>query len=234
MFAIFKRELRSFYTTPIGFVFSGIVILLMNVGFYVMNVSVNESDIKPLFNLLLIGLAFIVPILTMRLLSEDKKLKTDQLLLTAPITVTDIVVGKFLAALAVFVISLVGTFIIPLVLALYSVSEPWAIVGNYFAIISAASCFISIGLFISALTESQLVASILSWAVLIGMLFIDMVVATSEILIFKVIIGWISVFSRFSNFTYGLFDLSSIVYYLSVTLIFIFLTVRMVDKRRYA
>ncbi|MBR6740306.1 MAG: ABC transporter permease subunit [Clostridia bacterium] len=234
MFAIFKRELRSFYTTPIGFVFSGIVILLMNVGFYVMNVSVNESDVKPLFNLLLIGLAFIVPILTMRLLSEDKKLKTDQLLLTAPITVTDVVMGKFLAALAVFVISLVGTFLIPLVLAIYSVSEPWAIVGNYFAIISAASCFIAIGLFISSLTESQLVASILSWAVLIGMLFIDMVVATSEILIFKVIIGWVSVFSRFSNFTYGLFDLSSIVYYLSVTLIFIFLTVRMVDKRRYA
>lgn len=234
MFAIFKRELRAFYTTPIGFIFSGIVILLMNVGFYVMNVSTSAANIKPLFNLLLIGLAFIAPILTMKLMSEDKKLKTDQLLLTAPITVTDIVMGKYLAAVAVFMISLVGTFLIPLVLAIYSVSEPWAIAGNYIAIIFAAGSFIAIGLFISSLTENQLTAAILSWAVLIGMWFIDYVVSTSEIAIFKLIIGWISMFSRFSNFTYGLFDLSSIVYYLSVTLIFVFLTIRMVDKRRYA
>ena len=87
-----------------------------------------------------------------------KKLKTDQLLFTVPIRVTDIVIGKYLAALAVFVLSLIGIFLIPMILSYYSVAESWAIFGNYVAIFFAASAFIAIGLFISSLTENQLVA----------------------------------------------------------------------------
>lgn len=234
MFAVFKRELRAFYTTPIGYVFSGVVILLMNGCFYYLNVNTTSSNVKPIFALLLIGLAFIAPILTMRLLSEEKKMKTDQLLLTAPITVTDIVVGKYLAALSVFLLSLAGTFMIPLVLAIYSVAEPWAIVGNYFAIFAAASGFIAIGLFISASTENQLVAAIVSWAALIGMWIIDTLLGRTEIGWLNTVFGWFSSFSRYTSFTYGLFDLSSIVYYISIAVVFVFLTVRLVDKRRYA
>ena len=138
MFAVYKRDLRAFYTTPIGYVFSGVLILLMNLCFYFLNVETRSSNVKPIFYLLLIGLAFLAPILTMRLLSEEKKMKTDQLLFTVPIRMTDIVLGKYFAALSVFIISLLGTFMIPLILAAYSVSEPWAIFGNYVAIFFAA------------------------------------------------------------------------------------------------
>ena len=155
MFAVYKRDLRAFYTTPIGYVFSGVLILIMNLCFYFMNVEKSSSNVKPIFYLLLIGLAFLAPILTMRLLSEEKKLKTDQLLFTVPIRMTDIVLGKYFAALSVFVLSMLGTFMIPLILKFYSVSEPWAIFGNYVAIFFAASAFIAIGLFISSLTENQ-------------------------------------------------------------------------------
>ena len=234
MFAVYKRDLRAFYTTPIGYVFSGILILIMNLCFYFLNVETSSSNVKPIFYLLLIGLAFLAPILTMRLLSEEKKMKTDQLLFTVPIRMTDIVMGKYLAAMSVFVISLLGTFMIPLILAAYSVSEPWAIFGNYVAIFFAASAFIAIGLFISSFTENQLVSALVSWTVLIGLWLVDMLVANIEILAVKTVVSWLSVFSRYSDFTYGLFDLSDIVYYISVAAVFIYLTIRMLDKKRYA
>lgn len=234
MFAVYKRDLRAFYTTPIGYVFSGILILIMNLCFYFLNVETSSSNVKPIFYLLLIGLAFLAPILTMRLLSEEKKMKTDQLLFTVPIRMTDIVLGKYLAAMSVFVISLLGTFMIPLILAAYSVSEPWAIFGNYVAIFFAASAFIAIGLFISSFTENQLVSALVSWTVLIGLWLVDMLVANIEIVAVKTVVSWLSVFSRYSGFTYGLFDLSDIVYYISVAAVFIYLTIRMLDKKRYA
>ncbi len=234
MFAVYKRDLRAFYTTPIGYVFSGILILIMNLCFYFLNVETSSSNVKPIFYLLLIGLAFLAPILTMRLLSEEKKMKTDQLLFTVPIRMTDIVLGKYLAAMSVFVISLLGTFMIPLILAAYSVSEPWAIFGNYVAIFFAASAFIAIGLFISSFTENQLVSALVSWTVLIGLWLVDLLVANIEVVAVKTVVSWLSVFSRYSGFTYGLFDLSDIVYYISVAAVFIYLTIRMLDKKRYA
>ena len=230
MFAVYKRDLRAFYTTPIGYVFSGILILIMNLCFYFLNVETSSSNVKPIFYLLLIGLAFLAPILTMRLLSEEKKMKTDQLLFTVPIRMTDIVLGKYLAAMSVFVISLLGTFMIPLILAAYSVSEPWAIFGNYVAIFFAASAFIAIGLFISSFTENQLVSALVTWTVLIGLWLVDNI----EIVAVKTVVSWLSVFSRYSSFTYGLFDLSDIIYYISVAAVFIYLTIRMLDKKRYA
>jgi ABC-2 type transport system permease protein len=234
MLAVYKRDLRAFYTTPIGFVFSGIMVLFMNLCFYYQNVQTSSSDIKPLFYLLLIGLAFLAPILTMRLLSEEKKLKTDQLLFTVPIRMTDIVLGKYFAAMSVFIISLLGTFMIPLILAAYSVAEPWSIFGNYVAILAAASAFISIGLFISSLTENQLVSAIITWAVLIGLYLMNTLASSIEITFVKTILSWFSIFSRYSGFAYGLFDLSDIIYYISISFVFVFLTVRMLDKKRYA
>ena len=234
MFAVYKRDLRAFYTTPIGYVFSGILILIMNLCFYFLNVETSSSNVKPIFYLLLIGLAFLAPILTMRLLSEEKKMKTDQLLFTVPIRMTDIVLGKYFAAMSVFIISMLGTFMIPLILAAYSVSEPWAIFGNYVAIFFAASAFIAIGLFISSFTENQLVSALISWTVLIGLWLVDLLVANIEIIAVKTVVSWLSVFSRYTGFTYGLFDLSDIVYYISVAAVFIYLTIRMLDKKRYA
>jgi ABC-2 type transport system permease protein len=170
----------------------------------------------------------------MRLISEEKKMKTDQLLFTTPIRMTDIVLGKYFAAMSVFIISLLGTFMIPLILAAYSVAEPWAIFGNYIAIIAAASAFIAIGLFISSFTENQLISAITTWTVLVGLYLLDTLAATVEITFVKTIISWLSMFSRYQGFSYGLFDLSDIIYYISVSAVFIFLTVRMLDKKRYA
>ena len=234
MSAIYKRELRAFYTTPIGYAFSGILILLMNLCFYYMNVETSSSNVKPIFYYLLIGLVFIVPILTMRLISEEKKLKTDQLLFTAPVRITDIVLGKYLAALTVFVLSMVGTFMIPIILAAYSVAEPWAIFGNYVAIFFAAAAIIAIGLFISSLTENQLVSALVTWAVLIGLFLADMLVSSIEVTVVKTVFGWLSIFSRYTSFVYGSFNLGDIVYYISVAAVFVFLTVRVLDKKRYA
>jgi len=234
MFAIFKREFRAFYTTPIGYVFSGVFIMFINILFYLNNVRISVSDVKPLFAFILIALMALSPILTMRLISEEKKMRTEQLLLTAPIRVSDIIIGKFLAAMAVFLITMTGTFIIPAVLAWYKVLEFGSLFGNYVASIAAAAAFISVGLFISSLTENQLVAALLSWAVLIGMWLIDFAAKTTEVRLIRTVIGWLSLYTRYAGFTAGVFNLTHIIYYISITSVFIFLTIRMVEKKRYA
>ena len=194
----------------------------------------SDSKVASYFTTMIFALIVLIPLLTMKTFSEEKKLKTDQLLFTVPIRMTDIVLGKYFAALSVFVLSMLGTFMIPLILKFYSVSEPWAIFGNYVAIFFAASAFIAIGLFISSLTENQLVSALVTWAVLIGLWLVDLLVSNIEITAVKTVVGWLSVFSRYSSFTYGLFDLSDIVYYISISAVFIYLTIRMLDKKRYA
>jgi ABC-2 type transport system permease protein len=123
---------------------------------------------------------------------------------------------------------------IPVILSMFSVAEYWAILGNYVAIVFAASAFIAIGLFVSSTSENQLVSALVSWAILVGLWLVDTLVANVEIRFIRVIVDWVSVFARYESFTYGLFDLSDILYYFSITAVFLFLTVRMLDKRRYA
>jgi ABC-2 type transport system permease protein len=235
MLSIFKRDLRAMYTTPIGYVFGGIMLIVMYVMFYLTSLSSNIVDMYTLFTFMLSVMVFIIPVLTMRLMSEEQKQKTDQLLLTSPVSVTGIVLGKFLAALATFFITLAGSLLIPIIIFTFSEgASPWYIIGNYLAFIMAASSFISIGLFISSLTENMLVSAILSWAVFLGLLIIDVVTGYIDVRIIQVVLGWMSVFKRFGSFTMGIFDLGDFIYYVSVAIVFLFFTSRVLEKKRYS
>ena len=234
MLAVFKRDFGAFYKTPIGYTFSGIMILFINLTFYFLNVQSGIPDVKPVFFISMFGLAFIVPVLTMRLLSEEYKQKTDQLLLTSSLKVSSIVLGKYFAALFAFVMTLVGTLVIPLILAAYDALEPVALIGNYVALIVAAGSFISIGLFISALTENQLISALISWAVFIGIFLSDTFVRSLDILWLTNVFNWFSIFNRYNSFTLGLFSAGDIIFYLSISVVFLFLTTRVIEKKRYS
>ena len=234
MLAVFKRDLRAYFTSPIGFVFLAVFLVLSNLFFYIYNIMGQSSDMTSLFANLLFILSFIIPILTMRLFSEELRQKTDQLLLTSPVSIGSIVMGKYLACLAVFVFALLCTFTWPLVITMYGHPALYTIIGNYAALFFAAAAFIAIGLFISALTESQIVAAIITFAVYLGLYLMASLSSVVQNNVLRYIINWISVFARYQSFSLGLFSLDDIVYYISLTGIFLFLTDRVLEKKRWA
>ena len=234
MTAIYKREMRSYFTSPLGYVYLCAYLFMAGLFFKMYMIDYGSSNIAYFFSGSLIVYMFLVPILTMRLFSEEKKSKTDQILLTSPVSVTGIVMGKFLAAMSVFTIALIPTSVAIMIIGSYSSISVGMTIGNYVAVLFLGMAFIAIGCFLSAITESQVVAAVLSFTVMMCLYFLDNLVSSVSSTLLSNIVSFISVYDRYSDFTSGLFSLSSIVYYISVAVIFLFLTVRIIEKRRWS
>ncbi|MEG2857719.1 MAG: ABC transporter permease subunit, partial [Clostridia bacterium] len=166
--------------------------------------------------------------------SEERRQKTDQLLLTAPVTTTGVVMGKFLSALTVFLISLAFTLIYPVLVAMRGTPDFGRIIGNYIGIILAASAYIAISLFISSLTKSQIVAAIFSMLALLAFQLMDIVAGMVTSTAVAGVLGFLSMITRFFNIFRGIFALSDILYFISLTVIFLFLTSRVIEKQRWS
>ncbi len=234
MIAIFKREMKSYFTSPIGYVYVCAYLFAMALFFKMYTLDQGISNVVYFFGGSLIIYMFLVPILTMRLFSEEKKSKTDQILLTSPVSVTGIVMGKFAAAYSVFLIGLIPTCVSMIFLNHYAPISLGLTLGNYIGIMLLGMAFVALGCFLSSVTESQVVAAVLSFTVLMSLYFLDTLATSINSVIVSQIVSFISVYERYADFTSGLFSLSSVVYYLSVTVIFLFLTVRMIEKRRWS
>lgn len=233
MRAIFKRDFNSYFVSPIGYIFCGMFLLVINTMFFINNIYGLNSDLREVFYFMLTILTYIVPVLTMRAFSEEFKQRTDQLLMTAPVKLSEIVIGKFFAAMSVFLIALIPTLVYPAVVAIYGTPEIWVIIGNYIAVILAAGAFIAIGIFASSLTENQLISAVLALIFLIVTQLLDLLSKAGGIL--ATIGKYISFFGRFeSGFAMGVFDIADLVFYLCVTVIFLFLTTRVLEKKRYS
>lgn len=234
MFAIFKRELKAYFTSPLGYVFLAIFYAFSGLFFYIFSLSVGSTDISSVFLMMFIVLMVFVPLLTMRLLSEDKKQKTDQLILTAPVSLLSIVMGKFLAAYAIFAIGVAVMPVYGFVMSTFATVSWLPIWGNTVGLLLLGGIFVSIGLFISSLTENQMIAAI-------GGFFINLMILLMNTLknalpngFLQDVLSSISVYSRYSEITNGIFSLSSLIFFVSVIFIFLFLTVRVLEKRRWA
>jgi ABC-2 type transport system permease protein len=176
---------------------------------------------------------FLIPILTMKLLGEEKKNRTDQGLLTAPIGLWSIVLGKYLAALTLFIIAESVVFIYSIILA-YLGDVVWStLLGNYFAMLFLGSAFIAVGLFISSLTENQMASAVASMLALFVLYLFDSLASNVTNEVVRKIMLSVSFYSRYLEFTQGVFNITSIVFFVSVAFIFNFLTVRHLDKRRW-
>lgn len=234
MTAIFKRDFRAYFTSPIGYVFVASFLLVLNIYFYLINVYSASAAIENTFSFIITMLVFLVPVLTMRTFSEDYKQKTDQLLLTAPVRLTGIVVGKFLAAFGVFVLAMLFTLIYVIVIAMFGTPNAAMIVGNYVAILGVACAYISIGLFISSLTENQLVSCVATLGAFLFLYLVDYMYSYINVTWIQNLIYWFSMFRRYNTFTQGIFSLSDFLFYISVAATFIFLTVRVLEKKRWS
>jgi len=180
---------------------------------------------------------FITPILTMRVFSEEFKQKTDQLLLTAPVTPASVVMGKFFSSMAVFGCLLALTLVWPVVISIFGENNLDEVVGNYIGIICIGAAYISIGIYISSLTENQVVAAVGSLCLFVALYILEivsMVFFSSGVLPVFIMrtLAFISIYGRYSEITRGLLSLDTIVFFLSVCSVFLFLTVRAIEKRR--
>ncbi len=234
MFAIFKRELKAYFTSTLGYVFLAIFYAFSGLFFYIFSLSVGSTDISSVFLMMFIVLMVFVPLLTMRLLSEDKKQKTDQLILTAPVSLLSIVMGKFLAAYAIFAIGVAVMPVYGFVMSTFATVSWLPIWGNTVGLLLLGGIFVSIGLFISSLTENQMIAAIGGFFINLMILLMNTLKSALPNGFLQDVLSSISVYSRYSEITSGIFSLSSLIFFVSVIFIFLFLTVRVLEKRRWA
>ena len=234
MAAIYKRDLRAYFTSPVGYVFIAAFVFVMNLIFYIMNMLTGQNQLTAVFSIMFYALIVLAPILTMRTFSEEYKQKTDQLLLTAPVTPAGIVLGKFLAAYTVYVISLALLLIQVVIIAAVSTPNMAIIVGNYIALLAVGAVFISIGCFVSSLTENQLVANIATLGINVFLFLMDYAYSLINLTWIKHILYWISIFRRYNTFYVGVFSVADFFFYLCAVAVFLFLTVRVLEKKRWS
>lgn len=233
MLAIYKREMRSYFTTPIGYIFAAIFLCLSAAVFCFTTLYTMSADTSTYFTVMLFAFVILLPLLTMKTFSEERKTRTEQLLLTAPVTITGMVCAKFLAAFTVFFGCTLLSSLNFIILYTHAEPETATILGSLLALLLVGMAFIAVGLFVSSLCESQLAASVITVAILLLFLVISMANSLIDVAWVRFLLNGVSVFARFGNFTRGIFDVAALFYYLSVTGVFLFLTVRVFDHRRY-
>ena len=234
MKAILKRELRAYFASPVGYVVVAALMALYAFFFYQVMAMGSSSYIGDVFSTMFMFSMMIMPIITMRSMSDERKNKTDQALLTAPVSVTGIVMGKFLAAFCVYAIALTVSMLPAITMSTFSSAFPWGIlIGNYIGTLLNGAAMISIGVFISSLTVSQVIAAIGTFIIAVLLMFVDQIASALSGNIIGTVLGWISFTSRYDIFTRGIFSVSSVVYFVSVAAVFVFLTARKVESRRW-
>ncbi|MBQ4317057.1 MAG: ABC-2 transporter permease [Clostridia bacterium] len=237
MFAIYSRELKSYFLTPIGYIFCGMFLVVSGLTFAqctLLSDSKNLSGISEYFIWLMCIFAVLLPLLTMKLFSDDRRTRTDQILLTSPVSIFGIVMGKYLAALTVFAATFVVNSFNFVLLFKYSTPNAASILMNIFGIFLLGAAFIAIGILLSSLTENQLIAAISAMSVNAAMLLISLIAGNIESTFWRTVLKWFSVMDRFTPFTNQMLDVSAIVYYISLAAIAVFLTTRVIEKRRWA
>ena len=192
------------------------------------------TDVSGYYTVLMLAYVVVLPLLTMRSLADERRQGTDQLLLTSPVPIAKIVISKFFACFTMFLLTIAITSLYLIPLAKYGSPNVGRIIGCLIGTVLIAACFISIGIFVSSLTKSLFAASLGTIAVIILMLAAGLISDYVSSGFIKTVIGWISIYSRFAYFTYGMFDVASIVYYISISAVFLFLTVRVYERRRYS
>ena len=232
MCAIYKKELRAYLTSMTGYIFMAVLLAVTSL-YYVANCLVGGY---PVFGAVLSSVYFvmliIVPVLTMRSMAEEKRQKTDQLLMTAPVSLWKIVLGKYLAMVTIFLIPMAILCLYPLILLQFgSVSLPMAYTAILGDTLFGAAC-LGIGLFLSALTESQVIAAVLTFGVLF---FLNMASGIANVIgasgVLASVLNALCIYQPFINFVQGIFDLSGILYYVTVIILSLFLTVQLMQKK---
>jgi ABC-2 type transport system permease protein len=234
MGAIYRREMSAFFNSSIAYIFLAVFYIFSGYFFSYSSLKYATTDMSGVFSSIFIIILIIIPIITMRLFSEEKKQKTEQGLLTAPVSLTGIVLGKYFAALTLYTFGIVIFLLYALILEYFG-GVAWPVVlSNTFALFLLGAAFISVACFISSLTENQVVSAIASFMALMVLYLFDMFAQYINNEFISDLISSLSFYSKYTEFTSGIFNISSILFFISTAVIFNFLTVRVFEKRRWS
>lgn len=233
MKAIFKRELKAYFTSPLGYVILGIMLFFLGNGFSML-ISSDYGNISYLFYYVNTYTMLIPPLITMRLFSEERKQKSDQLLFTAPVSITKIVLGKYLAAFALFSICFAITLVFEIIFAALTEVNILMYISSLIGTALLGLSLLAIGTFISSITESQIIAAILGIISSLGIMMLDFIGNLFSNNIITTLLGYLSFATRYNTFNSGIIDFSNIIFFLSISALFIFLTIRVHEKKRWA
>ena len=287
MFAIYKKELKNYFINMTGYIFIGFMLAVTGIFTTLINLISTYPSFENVLSNITIVFLLIIPILTMRSVAEERHSKTDQLLYSLPVSVTQIVLAKYLAMFTVFLIPVGIIGLYPLILSIFGTVYLGTAYGALLGFTLLGGALIAVGMFMSSLTESQVIAAVTSFGVIFAMYLMSAIAslipagALASLVAFAVVVlifagvvysltknstvagitaaagafilagiyfinssifdglfanvlNWLSVFDRFSTFTTGLFDLTSVVYYVSLIILFVFGTVQSVEKRRWS
>ncbi len=249
--AIFKKELRAIFASPVAYVVMAVFLalsgyffwgFLARFTFYSIQASMNpaigggvnimELVLGPLFQNMGIVMLLMMPLFTMRLFAEEQKAGTMELLLTYPVRDGAILLGKFLAVVVLLGCMLALTATYPILLMAWSAPEPLPILAGYLGLLLAGTAFLSLGLFASALTENQIVAGSLAFGALLLIWVLGWSADLAGGTVGK-ILGHLSFLNHFEAFARGIIDTKDLIYYLNVTALFLFMTLKAVEARRW-
>ena len=287
MLAVFNKELKSYFNSATGYIFMGVFLLLFGIFYTMQNLFAASTAYTSVIGTMQFVFLLVTPVLTMRIISEETHQKTDQLLFTSPLTLSDIVIGKYLAAISLYGITVLITCLYPFISGMFAIMPVGEIVGAYIGLFLLGAALIAVGVFISALTENQVVAAVSTLGAVLFLWIIDSIsqslpttamagIVFSAILVLIVVMivyfstknievtagtglvgifiiiaiaiikhasfegftvkffGWISIMQRFNSFSSGILNLSDIVYDISFVIVFLFLTTRMIEKKRWS
>jgi ABC-2 type transport system permease protein len=253
--AIIKKELKAYFSSPIAYVI--MTVFLFIIGFYffaliqrfsemtwamraqqqyqqfgMQNLNINEEVVRPFFSIILTLSLFIMPILTMRLFSEEMETGTLELLLTSPVTEIQLIGGKYLASVIFYLFMIL--FTVPHMLILFNLTKPdiGTVLSGYGGLILVGLTFLAIGLFLSSLTKNQIVAAVLSFGVLLLLGIVSWASNFSDPTTGKVL-SYLSIFAHFEDFSKGVFDTKHLIYYLSFSFGGLFLTYTSLDSLKW-
>lgn len=234
MGAIYKREMAGYFHSAIAYVVLAVYYFFSGMFFYLYCFYNNSASLSYVFANMFYIVMFIIPVLTMKTFAEEKRQKTDQALLTSPVSLTEIVLGKFLGAFTIYAMCCAIFLLYGVVISFFGQPQWSVVLCTLLGILLLGGAMIAINIFISSLTESMVVAAVVGMAV-------GLVIDTMGYLISLIPVDWLSAIlekinflNYYTNFTYGILSIVDVMFYLSVTGLFIFFTVRVLERRRWS
>jgi len=230
---IFRKELRSYFNSPIAYIVITVFLLISGWFFSTNLFLVNQATLRSAFGVIPLIFIFFVPAISMRLISEEKKSGTIELLVTMPIKDHEIILGKFFSALVLVAIALIFTFFYGLTIAFLGNVDEGPVIGGYLGLLLMGAAYLALGLFASSLTENQIVAFIVAFLIIFILFMFD------KILFFvptwmASILEYLSIDYHFNNIARGVIDTRDVIYYLSIIVLGLTLASHMIERRKWS
>ena len=246
VFTVFRKELKSYFSSPIAFVVLFVFLVISGIFFFLYlqsfveaqfdprlqfieeGINLNEIVIRPFFGTISVVLLLLIPLITMRLIADERKGHTAELLFTSPVRITSIIIGKYLASLLLFGLMIVLSAPYVLVLIKYGNPDLGPILSGYLGLVLMGASFLAVGIFASALTENQMIAAVISFGILLVFWIMGATSGAGDS-----IFGYLSIINHFENFAKGVIEVKDVTYYLSFTFLGLYLAYVTLDSERW-